>query len=264
MSRPILPGLLLLFLTVGCTDPASKTLLVPEQPLGNSVPPPQRQAAYGTNAAVEQASRVDTAIRQKNGMPPLQATLEVAARVDSMGRRILATNPQIGMQPQFLAIGAAGLEIFHPDLSKVVITEGLVKQCTSDGQLAALLCVELGKMVSEREALAGPKTHAPEREPPMEVRVGSDNAFSAGAADQTYLAERWKFDRDRDRPRKTTASPSPALPPDPQGLANQYLTKTGFPPADLDAVAPLLKAASQNSAFEKQMNPPGPARPWAP
>lgn len=238
MTRPVFPGLLLLALAAGCTDPATKSMLVPEQPLGNAAAVPHRQAAYGPAASVE-----------------------TAARVDSMGRRILAANPPLGLQAQFLTIGAPGPEIFHPDLTKIVITEGLVKQCNGDGQLAAVLCIELGKMVSEREALAGPRTRAPDREPPMEVRVGSDSAFSPGAADQTYLAERWKFDRDRDRPRNTKSAPSVSLPPDPQTLANTYLTKTGFPPADLDAVVPLLNAASRNNTFEKQMNPQGAARP---
>jgi hypothetical protein len=231
--------LLFLLVAVGCTDPATKTLLVPEQPLGNAAAMPNRQASYGPVASVE-----------------------TAARVDSMGRRILTANPQLGLQAQFLTIGAPSPEIFHSDLTKIVITEGLVKQCASDGQLAAVLCIELGKMISEREALTAPKTRAPDRDPPMEVRVGSDNAFSPGAADQTYLAERWKFDRDRDRSRNPKSVPSVSLPPDPQTLASTYLTKTGFPPADLDAVVPILTAASKNSAFAKQMTPPAPTQPW--
>ena len=58
----------------------------------------------------------------------------------------------------------------------VVITEGLVRQCTSDGQLAAVLCTELGRLVSEREALAPPSVRKPERLP---VSFGSTSSSRA-------------------------------------------------------------------------------------
>src|SRR5260370_28466581 len=107
------------------------------------------------------------------------ATTESAARVDLLGRRILAANPQIGMKPQFLVIGSPEPEIFHKKTGELFITEGLVKQCKTEGELAALLSHELGKMVSEREALAGPQARTPERLPPLEMRVGNDNPGSS-------------------------------------------------------------------------------------
>jgi hypothetical protein len=222
-----------LLLIVGCLN-HSETALVTDNPFGYSQPGP---------------------IRTKAAYSP--ASLEAAARVDALGRKILAANTQIGARPIFRTIGAPQPEVFHVSTSEIDITEGLVKQCQTDTQLAAILCNELGKLVAEREALAGPQARSPEREPPQEVRIGTDNAGSFGPADQTHLAELAKFDKRRRGP---AAPPSP--PPDPQVLARAYLSKAGYSDKDLDAAAPLLQAAAANSSLEKQLTPTAPARPW--
>ncbi|MBV9122517.1 MAG: M48 family metalloprotease, partial [Planctomycetes bacterium] len=138
-------------------------------------------------------------------------------------------------------------EIFHKGTQEVYITEGLVKQCQTDGQLAAVLCHELGKMVSEREALAGPKVLHPDRPPPIEVPIGNDNI--GGTPDLTGLAERAKFS-----PHPPPASPvGVSLPPDPNVLARGYLAKAQFSEAELDNVQALLAAAAQNCSLERQL-----------
>jgi hypothetical protein len=181
------------------------------------------------------------------------ATTALAARVDQLGRNILAANPQVGLRPLFRTVGSPQAEVFHRGTSEVIITEGLVRQCSTEGQLAAVLCLELGKMVSEREALASPWNRTQEREPMPDVRFNGDNG-----ADRTQLAELAKFS-EADRRRSSTPRP---LPPDPQQLARTYITNAGFQVADLDAAAPLLKTADGNGALQKQLTPPGPARPW--
>jgi hypothetical protein len=184
------------------------------------------------------------------------SSLEAAARVDTLGRKIVNANPQLGIQPLFRTIGAPQPEVFHQGTTEVDITEGLVIQCKSEAELAAVLCNELGRMVAEREAIAGPKLRVPEREPPQDVRIGSDSAGSFGTADQTHLAELAKFDRRRDR------SSTPLAPPDPQFLARSYLVKAGYAEKDLDSVTPLLQAAANNTTFERQFSPASPPRPW--
>jgi hypothetical protein len=174
------------------------------------------------------------------------ASLQAAARVDLLGRKIIAANPQTGLKPLFLTIGAPKAEVFHRGTGEVVITEGLVNQCQTEGELAAVLCLELGKMVSEREAVAQPQMKKPE--PPMEVRVGNDNAGSFGPADQTHMAELAKYDQERRRP-----NGAPPLPPDPRRLARIYLSKAKFPENALDHAAPLLDQAAANNAFQKQL-----------
>jgi hypothetical protein len=189
--------------------------------------------------------------------PP--APLESAARVDTVGMQLLAANKEIGLQPQFRTIGAPQLEVFHYGTSNILITEGLVKACATDGQLAAVLARELAKMVAEREALAAPETRRPERLPPMDVRVGNDNGGGFGpSSDQTHLAELGKYEKERKHQDR------PLTGPDPDALARGYLTKAGFAPADLDATLPTLQSAAQNTSFARQLKvaPSPQARNW--
>jgi len=241
MVRHVLPiGLSVLLAVAGCTGldlqkahtefigSNSTTTLVRDNPFGNPTP-----AAKPSRVALSPASQ------------------ETGKRVGEVGQKVLAANPNLGLHPAFLTIGGPQPELFHKT-KEVYITEGLVKQCATEGQLAAVLCHELGKMVAEREALAGPKP--PEREPPLDVRVGSDSGGVTGAADQTHLVELAKYEKQRSR--------GPTLSPDPQALARTYLVKAGYAVNDLDAVAPLLRAAAANNAFEKQLTAPAVERPW--
>jgi hypothetical protein len=185
------------------------------------------------------------------------ASTEAAARVDSIGRRILASNPQVGARPMFRTIGAPQPEVFHRGTSDVYITEGLVRQCASDGQLAAVLCTQLGKMVAEREALTPGSVRKPERLPPIDTRVGTDSGWGT-PPDQTRLRELADVEPER-RGRRTAVAP-----PDPQALARVYLLRTGYHDEDLQAAAPLLQAATSHSNFEKQFTAPAPAAPNEP
>ena len=138
----------------------------------------------------------------------------------------------------------------------VVRKETTGRKGKTDGELAAVLSLELGKMVAEREALASPQMRAPEGRPPMEVPIGNAAQFSA--PDLTRMAELAPYDHERQRAGKR-------LPPlDPSVLARGYLEKAGHSKADLDAVAPLLSAAERNCALEKLINvtPSGPS--WTP
>src|SRR5262249_38297307 len=147
-------------------------------------------------------------------------------------------------------------ELFHQGTSEIDITEGLAKRCATDGQLTALLAHELGKMVVERETLAGPQARTPERPLPMDVPVGSDNMGSFGAPDQTRLAELGKYEREQHRP----GNRPPPLP-DVKVLSRGYLTKAGYPESDLEAVQQLLQAAADNTTLAKQLKAPPSAGP---
>src|SRR5260370_31573718 len=103
------------------------------------------------------------------------ASTESAARVDLLGRKLLAANKQIGMKPQFMVIGSPQPEIFHKKNEALYITDGLVKRCKTEGELAAVLCRELGKMVSDREVQMGPQVWNGRRLPPPEVTIGNDS-----------------------------------------------------------------------------------------
>lgn len=235
LTRSPFSGLPAVLLAAGCMSEQPHTRLLPTNPFP-AAPVPQ--------------------VATPNYAP---ASLEAAARVDTVGRQLLTANPQLGVRPVFRTIGAAPAELFHRGTEEIDITEGLVNQCTTDGQLAGVLACELGKMIAERELLAGPKARAPEVLPPISLPIGNDNAGGMGPPDQTNLAELGKFERQRHR---TPAQPPPP-PPDPQMLARTYLSRAGYPASDYEAALPLVQVASESGTFARQFQPPPvPARPW--
>src|SRR5262249_60580267 len=102
------------------------------------------------------------------------AAEEAATRVGVIGQKLITANERLGVRPLFRTVGSPTPEVFHRGTSEILITEGLVKQCTSDAQLAAVLSQELGKMVSEREAGAGALARNPDRGPPPHMAIGND------------------------------------------------------------------------------------------
>lgn len=229
MMRLLIPAIpLLLALASGC-GPETKTALVPDNPFAGPVvkTPEIKPVSYSPEH------------------------MQTAGRVDQLGGRILAANPSLGVKPRFMTAGGKQPEVFHRGTAEVIVTEGLVQQCASDEQLAAILCHELGKMVSEREALAAPSTRAPRREPPQQLRIGNDRG-----ADLTSMAELAPYDKER----RATMTPPP--PPNPQVLARSYLQATGFAPAALDSVAPILQKAAGSNTYQGQLNSQGPPGQW--
>jgi hypothetical protein len=179
-------------------------------------------------------------------LPPMDpASTEAAARVDTLGRRILAANPGIGGKPMFNTIGAPQPEVFHRGTDGVFVTEGLVRLC-SDEQLAAVLSLELAKMVRDREAATPANVRTREPMAPIDMRLGNDDRMG-GTADRTDLHEYVKYDAER------KARRSPPKLPEPQILAQDYLRHTGFRPESIADVDPILKAATAQSGLEKQM-----------
>ena len=140
------------------------------------------------------------------------ASEEAAKRVLQVGSQILTSNPTLGVRPVFTTIGAPSEEIFHQDDKAVFITEGLVCECRTDGQLAAVLCHELGKMTAERQERAGPP---PDHGPPMDAPVGTDYGGAFGPPDGTFAmgspSTNGSAARRRKRPpRRPTPTPSPS------------------------------------------------------
>ena len=84
-----------------------------------------------------------------NYAPASEAT---SVRVVTIKDKLLGENPQVGIKPSVTAVGSADPEIFHVGTNQIFITEGLVRQCQSDGQLAAVLAYEMGRVIAEREA----------------------------------------------------------------------------------------------------------------
>jgi hypothetical protein len=190
------------------------------------------------------ASAVQTVKRPNVNFAP--ADPGIGMRVDAVGRKLLAANPQAGLKPYFSTIGKPEPEIFHVDPMVVFVTEGLVRQCKSEIELAAVLASELGRMVSERESAASRDARVAEARPPMQLPIGSPgNAYSA---DPTYYMEMAKFEKDHPRSSRNKIVP----PPDPRIVAGALLDQAGFHKSDLDAVAPILRNAEKNCTLERQ------------
>lgn len=225
--KRILCAVTMFGLALGCVSSGEKTATVSTNPFGNPGP-------------VEPLKKV-------NFVP---APSEISARVDQVGRKILAANPQIGLKPLFATIGTPSPEIFHGEqqgTTMVYITMGLVQQCKTEAELAAILSRELGKMVSEREARTSALTRDPERPAPMDVPIGQAGMGFTSGADGTHMAEMAKFENSHPRRR------GPLPPPDPMALARLYLGKAGYKETDLDAARPLIDTAEKNVSLERQL-----------
>lgn len=212
---------------VGCLSDEQKLTMVPSSPFGNS--------GRSRTASFKQAPA---------------ATQEIALRVDRVGKKLVAANPRIGVKVAFFSCGLPHEEIYHQchkDVGAIYITEGLVKQCKTDGELAAVLSQELGKMMSEQ--MAQVKSVNRRTPPPlMNPRIGNDNNGTFGSPDGSDQMILYHYEKEREQ-----TSPLPAAPPPASTLARMYLKDAGFDPKTLDTVAPLLRKAEKQSSMELSM-----------
>ena len=194
------------------------------------------------------------------------AMKESSERVVMVGQRLVLANPQIGLRPLFITVGVPHAEIFHKGSSlggcQVVVSEGLVRLCPSDAELAAVLALELGKIVTEREALASPAARLGNDRPPPGEAIGPDSGGTFGSSDGTRMMEMARYEARR----KERAAKSG--PPDPKALAQNYLAKAKYDPTTLDKVRPLLRKAEDHFEMEKSIGltvlpPPPPSSPPA-
>jgi hypothetical protein len=185
-------------------------------------------------------------VPSRDKLPP--APIEESTRVDSLGRQILAANPDLTIRPMFLAVGTPKVTAFHRGTTELYVSSGLVNKCASDAELAAVLCSELGKIVAESQ----PPRRFADREPPFAPRVGSDAVGGNGDPDQTRRAEQAMWEQRNPR-RPDSRVPTTA---DPNILATAYLTKAGFTADDLTKVGPLLRQAESEPIFERQLAAP--------
>ncbi len=225
----------------------------------------QRPFTVPANPAVE-----PVVARSLNRVQRAPATEETAKRVISVGQKIVTSNPQLGLRPAFCTAGTPDPEIFHRGTGglegcQIVITEGLVRRCPTEGQLAAVLCLELGKIIAEREAQMGSLRPQDRRLPP-DAPIGNDAGGAFGSPDGTRLMEQAKLEKQQ---RKSS------VPLSPEVLARNYMTRAGFPASELAAVQTVLHEAEGNFKVEKSFGtlanspaaatpPAAPAKPASP
>ncbi len=183
--------------------------------------------------------------------PP--ATREAALRVDGVGQKLVKANPRLNQKVVFMTLGVPHEEIFHQsqkDSSVIYVSEGLVRQCKTDGELAALLSQELGKMVSEQTALIRSPRSRLSAPPIMNPRVGNDIGDALGGADRVDEMIAARYENEWRQSHKEI----PDTPPPPESLARVYLQNAGFDAKALETVAPLLRKAEKQSSVEQSMS----------
>lgn len=184
--------------------------------------------------------------------PAPPATQETALRVDRVGKQIVNANPRINQKVVFMTLGVSHEEIFHQtqkDVSTIFITEEMVKQCKSDGELAAVLSEELGKMVSEQMVQVRPARNPIPATLLLNPPIGSDIGGTFGSADRTNDMIAARFDAEWRQSRQAL----PSTPPPPEVLARTYLNGAGYDPKMLDNVKTLLRKADKQSSVELSM-----------
>ena len=180
-----------------------------------------------------------------------KATTELSLRVDRLGKQLLTANPNVKQKVGFLTLGLPHEEIFHrtqKDAGTICITEGLAKQCKNDGELAALLSMELGKMVSEQMAQMKPARRSTPASMMMNPTIGNDANGTFGSPDGTDQLILRRMAKDQERIQAISSAPPPA-----DVLARLYLKDAGFDAKTLDNVAPLLRKAEKQNSAESSM-----------
>jgi hypothetical protein len=192
--------------------------------------------------AIAGCTPLPTSHKPAEAMP---ASLQSAARVDQVGRAVLGANPFTGLDVTFQVIGRKEPVLLHRDRHGVFISDGLVDQCRTDAELAAVLCTELGKMVAEERSLArmGYDTRA---EVPVPNSMGANDI----AGDPTRMAEAAM--REAKAPKLTHERVKE--PADPKAIAADLLKTAGYDAKTLEKVEPLLKGMNSDRDLVKQLS----------
>jgi len=176
------------------------------------------------------------------------ATVAVATRVETMGRRLVIGSPFLGIDPKFQTVGRPEPEIFHSDSVGVYLTDGMAGLCRKDEELAAVLANEIGQMAAEARRSERLRV----RDPIPAVAMGNPGDDPAREA---YLAE---FEMEVGKP--TGRKPFPVT--DATTIARQILSDAGFDPKCLDEAQPILRKANQTQVLAKQLGGRSTAPKW--
>lgn len=182
------------------------------------------------------------------------ASQETAYRLLLIKDKLVGENPTVALKPYITAIASADPEIFHVGMNQIYITDALVRQCQTEGQLAAVLAFELGKMIAEREAGVSDDVRNPERQLPIHLPIGA-NGY-AREADPINFIELARHEKQHPRQTKKLARPNPHL------IARDALERAGYQRTDLDAALPILQHAERFRVLEHQFKGTAPQGNW--
>jgi len=182
------------------------------------------------------------------------ASTESAARVDMLGRKLLAGSPFLFEgEPSFQIVGVPEPEMFHRDSTGLFITEGLVKLCKTENELAGVMASELGHMAAEQRRTDRMKL--PDSIPSAALSKGIDGStdLDPGRAIDAIDLEK-SFRKPAERRLLAGA--------DPKKIAENCLKDAGYDPKLLKEVEPILKQARRNQRVAEQLGGKSDASHW--
>jgi len=186
---------------------------------------------------------------EKSHEPKVTATsVEHARRVDELTKRIVDQNTFTGLDPIVRVISVPEAVLFHRGSAELFISEGLVKKCKTDAELAAVLCTELGRMMAQKRAAI-----AVGRNPDPIPEI----ALPGGTSDANLVREAELAMQKRREDAKLAAEQS-----DEVQLAKSLLKGAGFDPAEFERVQGMVKQSDRGEAIKKQMAGTAPAPVW--
>jgi len=160
-------------------------------------------------------------------------------RVQAISQRLYQANPWVQMKPRWIVQPGATPGVAPQGDQYVVISESLVHSA-SDGQLAAVMALQLGDLASIRQ-----RTIADARRGQRRVSTPPDYYQQGNASEQTSSSirdlELADYAKRRREPRDPRAREQHEQPIEPANYARQVLVQAGFSPQELDAAAPLLQ-----------------------
>jgi len=173
---------------------------------------------------------------------------QMSQRVDDLAKRILEQNTFTGIEPVMRVIGVPESVLFHRGANELFISEGLVKKCKTEAELAAVLCTELGKMMAQkRGAIAIGRNLDPI----------PDVALPGIASDSSQVRHaELALQKRREDERKAAENSGEVK------LAKDLLKGSGFDPAEYDRVQGMVKLSERGEAIRKQLAGPAPAPVW--
>ena len=176
------------------------------------------------------------------------ASIEVARRVDELVKRIVDQNTFTGIEPIVRVLGVPESVLFHRGTAEVFISEGLVKKCKTEPELAAVLCSELGKMMAQKKAGI---TVGRDRDSIPEIALPGIGSDASRVREAELALQQKRIDEKRAQEQSEESQ-----------LAKQLLKGAGFNPAELDSVQGMLRQSDRGEAIKKQMAGTAPAPTW--
>jgi hypothetical protein len=148
-------------------------------------------------------------------------------------------NPWLKLKPLWVVQPGDAPGVAPQGDQYVVLSEGLVR-AASDGQLAAVMALQLGDLSNNRQRVIADAARGRKatRQPPDYFQQGPPGDQTSSTLRDLELAGHAK---ERDDPRDPRRAIAHDASVDPPTFARQVLAQAGFSPQELEAATPLLQ-----------------------